>query len=699
MKRLLLGACLIMSMLASLSANDQRARVLLQAAEAKAKVEGDLTAAIKLYKDAEKEAGANRALVAQALVKTAEIYTALGDKEAQKIYQRLVSEFSDQKEVAALAQSLLGRAKGSTGAAAAKSAEITTRTLPNSSVLPGNITPDGRLMTYVDWNDDGQLHLRDLVTGADRVLTARDDFNVGVPLVARDGTRIAYQTYAGGCDQQKDTGAALCLVDTRGEGRPTPRTIIRTDEIREIAPSDWSPDGRLIAVTLRREDRTAQIGTVDPASGTLRVFLTTDWRGPTRVFFSPDGRHLVYDLAVDDTSSDRTISMLSLDAASKTTVVEHASQNIPMGWTPDGSALLFASDRTGAMALWMQSVRDGRDQGSARLLRSNIGGAWSIGVTTSGGLVYAVRTYDRDISVVDVDVATGEPLSSPVRPIRRYVGTNSFPAWSADGRYLAYVSQRGFDPTDNTERIIGIRTVASGEEREIRPRLLYFGKLDWSPDGRRLLTSGTDAKGRDGVFTVDVQTGDVTLVTTAPRSARPLWSPDGTRVIYLKRDGGPYVLEQAIVEHTLANGTERVIVPAARHPGAFAPSPDGKSVAYLASDSAIGAPSRTLMSVRLDTGETREIIRSDASRQLSVFLWQWTPASDALLVHMTKPNELWLVPVHDGAPRKVELDVRDWSFGGIGHFAVHPNGRTIAFLTGQLSTELVMMENFLPSSR
>src|SRR5688572_1395197 len=103
MKRFVIAACLVALTLSSVAADDQRARVLLQAAEAKATIEGDLKAAIKLYRDAEKEAGSNRALVAQALVKMAEIYRALGDGEAQRIYERVVRDFRDQKEPYAIA--------------------------------------------------------------------------------------------------------------------------------------------------------------------------------------------------------------------------------------------------------------------------------------------------------------------------------------------------------------------------------------------------------------------------------------------------------------------------------------------------------------------------------------------------------------------------------------------------------------------
>src|SRR5688572_4773453 len=172
MKRLLVIACFIGLALSSVSANDQRARVLMQAAEAKDKVEGDMNAAIKLYKDAVKEAGSNRALVAQALVKMAEAYQKLGDAEAQKIYQRVALEFSDQNESAAIAKARLPPSPRATGGATLRD----VAGLNNS----GNVSADGRLATYVNW-DTGRIAVRDLTSGISREVTIRNDFNVYNP--------------------------------------------------------------------------------------------------------------------------------------------------------------------------------------------------------------------------------------------------------------------------------------------------------------------------------------------------------------------------------------------------------------------------------------------------------------------------------------------------------------------------------------
>ena len=66
MKRTIIAAGVVLLSLASLKADDKQARVLMQAAEAKATVQGDLKAAIALYQSAVKEAGQDRATAAQA---------------------------------------------------------------------------------------------------------------------------------------------------------------------------------------------------------------------------------------------------------------------------------------------------------------------------------------------------------------------------------------------------------------------------------------------------------------------------------------------------------------------------------------------------------------------------------------------------------------------------------------------------------
>jgi Tol biopolymer transport system component len=662
------------------------ADVQMKAAQQKGEVEGDLKGAIEEYKKVVAAAGSNRELAAQALVRMAECYQKLGDSEAQRIYERLVREFADQPESVAVARARLR------GTPTRASVGVTLKALPQSDGLPGGVSPDGRYLTFASWND-GQLYVRDLRTGSDRALTQRKDFNIGGSAISGDATLVAYQSYGRGCEGKEGGLPALCLVSLAAKGVPASKVVVESEDILEIAPMGWSPDGRTVAVSMRRQDRTAQIGLVTVADGSIRVLQSVDWRGPTRIFFSPDGLDVVFDLPVSDTGDDRNIVILAVDGSRGLTAVEHPSQNIVMGWTPDGSQMLFASDRGGSMGLWAQPFGERRPQGRPRLVRSDLGGAWSLGVTKEGSLYFGSRKNDRDISVTTIDLATGKQLTPPIRPIRKFVGTNLMPDWSSDGRYLAYVSQRGFNPTNNTGRIIGVRDMTTGEERELHPKLLYFGPVSWSPDGAALLTAGTDVRGRTGVFTIDARTADVSLVVEGTLGSYPQWSPDGKRLFYRQGASGQ-LAESGIVERDITSGAERKVVSGEFQ--VFGISPDGRSIVAPVRAIAGGAAGGVVR-IGVDNGELRDLLRAAPSQETPPFIApQWTPDGGAVLVHMRSPNELWLVPTTGAPPRKLDVDVRDWSFGGVGQFSLHPDGRRIAFLSGSLSNEVMVLENFLP---
>ena len=76
-------------------AQQNRGEVMLRAAVETETVKGDLRGAIEQYKKVI-EAG-DRTVAVKALLHMAECYQKLGDAEAQKVYERVVREYPDQK--------------------------------------------------------------------------------------------------------------------------------------------------------------------------------------------------------------------------------------------------------------------------------------------------------------------------------------------------------------------------------------------------------------------------------------------------------------------------------------------------------------------------------------------------------------------------------------------------------------------------
>src|SRR5258707_1757255 len=206
--------------------------------------------------------------------------------------------------------------------------------------------------------------------------------------ISADGRRLAYSWF------REDLGDRyeLRVVDLKGEGIPQHRLLFDNPDVKWISPDDWSPDGTSIAVQIRRTDKTAQIGIVSVPDGSLRVLKSVDWRGVRRLFFSPDGKYLGYDLPESDTSEQRDVFVMAIDGTREIPAVVHRGQDIMMGWSPDGNRLLFASDRTGSMDLWALPIANGKPLGAPELIKADIGRAESMGLTRSGALYYVIPT-------------------------------------------------------------------------------------------------------------------------------------------------------------------------------------------------------------------------------------------------------------------------------------------------------------------
>jgi len=691
------AAASAMLLFVTLSAQDPAVDldVELQRAIRQEMVTGDLRGVIAEYERIVARAAAtDRTTAAQALMRMAESYRKLGDAEATKVYERIVREYADQPDAVALAMARLG-----SGAPGRSEDAVILRKVWDGDIS-GTISQDGRRLSYNDWGA-GHIAVRDFADGMARPIT-ENDYLVFGSSISRDGTHVAY-TWSNASRRVE-----LRLTRVQPDGVSPSRRLFASDDVLWITPMDWSPDGKSIAVSLERADQTTQIGLVTVADGSLRVLKSVDWRGPTRIFFSPDGRTLGFDIPVSDMSDDRDVFVLAVDGSRETPAVVHPGQDVMMGWSPDGGHLLFASDRRdGAMGLWALPFSNGEPGGDAELVKASIGTGWSLGVSSKGTLYVGTGAGDGDIASVSIDLATGRQVDQPVSPVRRFLGTTTHPRWSPDGKYLAYASRRGFNPASNRERIVVIQSVATGDVREIRPKLSYLGNFSWSPDGRSFVAGATNLRGRSGVFRVDAFTGEVAqLLDLTPRggSAYPQLSPDGKRIYYRRQLSGSS--EYNIVERDLASGEEREVIGAGVTNGPISLSPDGRWIAMgkrLPSATGGSDLASAIVLIPVAGGESREVLRTaqPEERFANFQGMPWTPDSRAILVRKRLPesSELWLVPIAGEPARRLEVDVNDWAGGPVGAPSLHPDGRQIAFL--QMSSEPVTqvwaLENFLPA--
>jgi Tol biopolymer transport system component len=568
---------------------------------------------------------------------------------------------------------------------------------PDVDIL-GSVSSDGRYLSYTDW-ETGDLAIRDLETGKNRRLTDKGPWESSGEYAesstpSPDGKQVAYAWW------NKDDLYDLRVVGLDGS---KPRVLYVSKDGEWVQPATWSPDGKQILTILTKNDATNQMALVSVADGAVHVLKTLDSRAPQKASISPDGRYIVYDLPPKEGISNRDIFLLEIDGKRESPLVEHPANDVYPIWTPDGKHILFVSDRTGSMGLWITSVAEGKPLGSPELIKQDVGKQIeSMGFTRDGRFYYGLHVGMMDVQIASLDTKTGKLLAQPKRATESFIGSNRSPDWSPDGRQLVYVSHRGPMPFGMGSYLLCIRSLESDEERDLVPKLNYLWSPRWSPDGRSILLLANDVKNHQGIYLMDVESGNVTPLMQLQDVYMNgiVWSRDGEAIYYRRLDYSSHT--PSIVVRDLKTGQERMIVRAdpGGSPASFDVSPDGRWVVFRSLDRATGVG--TLNVISTSGGRIRELVRAEKGESLPGYpTLAWTPdGSQVLFTRNSRSSqepkyEVWRVPAEGGEPQKTDLVIAG---AGLRDLRIHPDGQRIAYTAGEpMKSEVWVMENFLPA--
>jgi Tol biopolymer transport system component len=549
--------------------------------------------------------------------------------------------------------------------------------------LMGNPSPDGRYLTFTDWST-GDLAVRDLVSGENRLLTGTGgpEASRGFPEYSRispDGRQVAYAWYRG-------PNYDLRVVDLEGG---EPRVLYHSPEVRYVRPLTWSPDGGQVLANLFQVDQSTRMALLSLADGSVRLLRSFDWRAPLAASFSPDGRHIAYDVPTGEDSTVREIHILATDGSRELPLVRDSAHNTVIAWTPDGR-ILYASSRDGTMGVWSIHVENGRATGAPELVKHGLWRAFPLGLTNEGNLYYGVTTGTQDLLAAGFDPVEGRVLSPPVRMSDRVGVVNSGLDWSRDGQFVVYLSNPG--AVSGAQRsILVVQSTRTGQVREIVPDLGYVNpNIRVSPDGRSLLAPGRDDRGRGGLFRIDLHSGESTpLAFSDPRGGIirfPAWAPDDRTIFYVLGDESGF----RIVRHDLEGGGKKELHYVEEGLiGPFALSPDGAELVFGVGPSAAASPTLHLLSA--SGGEPREILRLSGAEIVRAV--EWTPDGRHLVFGkgggptQGEKVELWLMGADGADPRPLGLAPE-----GVRILRVHPAGDQIGFTTFDQAQELWVME-------
>ncbi len=352
--------------------------------------------------------------------------------------------------------------------------------------LLGGPSPDGRWLSYVD---SAELTIRSATET--RRLTHRTAgsrefayFSVFAP----DSQRVAYAWF--------NAEGFYELRTTTVDG-DSPKVVYRNEETGFVQPCAWSPDGKQILTLLFRRDNTSQIALIPAAGGRPKILRSLPWIYPKKMDFSPDGRWIVYDRFREEGRPERAVYLLATDGGQETPLLDTTASHLFPLWTPDGQRVVYVTEAEAD--LWSVRVADGQRTGTPQSVAKGLGRLLPMAITKSGELYYGLRSGKTDVAIPSGLVKTEFP------------GLNSAPAWSPDGKTLAYLSRRGTENYGQESRVIVLNRPGDQVERVLPRAIALMEAVGWEgPEA--LLLSGADSKGREGTFRLDLATGVITWI-------------------------------------------------------------------------------------------------------------------------------------------------------------------------------------------
>jgi Tol biopolymer transport system component len=684
--------------------SQQTAEELFEKALYTEEAQGDLQKAIGLYEQILKQFPDNREIAAKAQLHIGLCYEKLGLQEAPKAYQKVLDDFPEQKEAVKIAQEKLSVFLKAKAAIEKVDKEFNIRKVwagPGTDIL-GAPSPDGKYLSFVDWIT-GDLAIRDLATGKNRRLTDKGSWVESSEFAlfskwSPDGKKIVYNW----CDNDG-------LFDLRivGIENPEPKILYSEKEMGYVQPFEWSPDGNSILAIVAYGPDVMQLGLFSVADGSFHVLKDIserEWFGyPPLITFSPDGKYVAYDYPQDEDTQKRDIFVMSVYDNFENRLISHPMNETLLGWTPDGKWIFFVSNRTGARDAWIAGIDKGELKQSSEMVKKEIGFIHPLGFTQKGHFYFGIDNAMNDIYSIRIDSDTGKILSSPKKATLNYEGSNRTPAYSANGKYIAYVSTRGLGPLRH--RVLCIRDVQTGKERELKPELDRFAYPRWSPDGRFISVEREYGNNQFGIYLIDTQTGAVNLVVQVDPEVviySHRWSRDGKTIFYTGSEPEAKVQNALrtshIYVHDIESGRDMILPGSPADAKDIDISPDGKWLVLLNRDD-----ERVLRVIPTSGGVPRTLY---SFKQMPSLITSptWIAGGKYILFYLDKtvsdPSrtlELVRIPAEGGELEELGLEMMEFR-----HFSAHPDGQHIVFHSRGSTMrwpEVWVMENFLPKKK
>jgi Tol biopolymer transport system component/DNA-binding winged helix-turn-helix (wHTH) protein len=413
---------------------------------------------------------------------------------------------------------------------------------PGVETMPA-FSPDGREIAYVRAEHDpiglyllrrqvGQANIYTKLVGAATELRLTNHPGADYyPTWSFDGQYIAFY-------RDEPGASGLYIVSALGGQE---RRI--TNQEADTSGITWLPDGHHLLVShLSEGSHSSPIFEIslDTRKEHPVTFPSAGIMGDAWPAISADGKTLAFLRFKDSGRVDVCFKPLT-ETTPNTPHCWPLQGTWPEGlaWTASDDGIIASAVRTGPHQLWRYSLNGG----TATVLTSGEEDA-ALPTSSRQGNRLAYVLYRRNVNLWELDIGPSQIVKpEDAKPIALSTRTQADPAFSPDGRKIAFLSDRS-----------GASEIwVTDTDTHTSTQLTHFGgpptgSPSWSPNGLQIAFDLAQSTGTD-IFVIPADGGVPQRITASVGDACvPSWSQDGKFVYFASRRGGEFQIWRVAAE-------------------------------------------------------------------------------------------------------------------------------------------------------
>ncbi len=668
---------------------------------------GELQQAIDLYQQIVKEFPDNREVAAKSLLHMGVCYEKLGLMQARETYQDVINKYPDQEGEVALAKERLNRLL----ALQEIPLEPTFRKIRIPTELSWNValSPDAQKLLLVYDEKLWVLPLSgnlgsDFPGKPERLNTENIPVEWSGLTWSGDGKWIAFNDiHPEDYLKKQNWKQSIYVVPVEG-GQP--KKVCENYRAARVVNyrMSLSPHGKTLAFS-SIENNKQHIQTISVEGGKPKQLTDIQAREPV---FSPDGNLIAF---VEDKMlgvGGGSLWVIPTSGGSPSLVADAGNASSPV-WSPDASKIAFLDHSEGKQIFVVPINRVENPSGDEITIDPPEG---TEGITLLTGWstdnkIGALMTSQQEFALYTLPEQGGQAA------LVVHGGWPSQPRWSPDGKQILYMKLSGENPLPPNHKL-AIVPVEGGEERDIligsEDRIFVMGYqagLRVSPDGKKIIMA---AKSWDDtvlinnyptlqIWTTTIE-GENPIQITKPKvpytDTSPCWSPDGKSIVFnrTKLIEERYKLYGETGIYTITSSGEELKLLTSESDkwiNSINWSPDGKMIAYLTKEKE--TPHEKLLHViNMESGESTVVGKlPQATVNIEI---AWSPDSKRIAFNDDEGKVIKIISLGDGHIQDIETGLVATN---IYHLDWSPDGKRFVFVGWKGGNkEFWLIENFLP---